>query len=65
MDRSFDVIVIGGGISGLTTAWELQQRGVRVLLASDAGEQLPRVATTPTHPECLQCAWKDRCWTPA
>ena len=27
-----DVIVIGGGISGLACAWNLQQRGLRVIV---------------------------------
>ena len=27
-----EVIVVGGGISGLTCAWNLQQRGLRVLV---------------------------------
>ena len=33
-----DVIVVGGGISGLCCAWGLQQRGVDVLLL-EAGDK--------------------------
>jgi oxygen-dependent protoporphyrinogen oxidase len=34
MSRAFDadVIVIGGGISGLACAWNLQQRGLNVIV---------------------------------
>jgi hypothetical protein len=38
-------------------------RAVEILRACDAGELLPRVATTPTHFECRGCAWQDRCWS--
>ena len=31
-DTSFDVIVVGGGIAGSCTAYELQKRGLRVAL---------------------------------
>ena len=31
-ERSTDVLVIGGGLAGLLTAWELRQRGVDVVL---------------------------------
>lgn len=31
-ERSTDVLVIGGGLAGLLTAWELRQRGVDVML---------------------------------
>ena len=32
MTETFDVLVAGGGILGLSTAWNLSQRGVRVAL---------------------------------
>lgn len=35
-DLSVDVVVIGGGVTGLSTAWELQSRGRRVAVL-DAG----------------------------
>ena len=35
-DGPLDVIVIGGGLSGLTAAYKLQQRGVRVCLLESA-----------------------------
>ena len=31
-DKTRDVIVVGGGISGLTTAWHLKKAGVDVTL---------------------------------
>ena len=37
-------------------------RGVRILQATDAGELLPRVATTPDFFECRFCPWSERCW---
>ena len=33
-----DVVVIGGGISGLTTAWRLRERGVSVAVIEAADE---------------------------
>lgn len=41
-DFDADVIVVGGGISGLAAAWRLQQRGVRVVLL----EAAPRAGGT-------------------
>jgi hypothetical protein len=35
---------------------------VRILQATDAGELLPRVATTPDFFECRFCPWSERCW---
>jgi glycine/D-amino acid oxidase-like deaminating enzyme/nitrite reductase/ring-hydroxylating ferredoxin subunit len=32
-DQIFDVIIVGGGITGVTTAWELQQAGQKCLIA--------------------------------
>jgi hypothetical protein len=43
-------------------AQRMSDRGVRVLSATEAGELLPRIASTPTHHECRMCAWQDRCW---
>jgi hypothetical protein len=43
-------------------AQRMSDRAVRILTATDAGELLPRHATTPTHVECKFCPWQDRCW---
>jgi len=38
-------------------------RAVRILRATDAGELLPRVATTRDFHECRFCRWAERCWS--
>ena len=43
-------------------AQRMSDRGVRILQATDAGELLPRVATTPDFFECRFCPWSARCW---
>lgn len=43
-------------------AQRASDRAADILRACDAGEPMPRVATTPTHIECRFCAWQDRCW---
>jgi hypothetical protein len=43
-------------------ALRMSDRGVRILQATDAGELLPRVATTPDFFECRFCPWSERCW---
>jgi hypothetical protein len=43
-------------------AQRMSDRGVRILQATDAGELLPRVATTPGFFECRFCPWSSRCW---
>lgn len=45
-----------------TLAQNLTDRAVVVLQACDAGELLPRIATTPAHHICKMCPWQDRCW---
>jgi hypothetical protein len=37
-------------------------RAVRILQATDAGELLPRIATTRDFFECRFCPWAERCW---
>ncbi|MBB4267616.1 PD-(D/E)XK nuclease family protein [Roseospira visakhapatnamensis] len=37
-------------------------RAVRILRATDAGDLLPRVATSRDFHECRFCAWAGRCW---
>lgn len=44
-----DIIVVGGGISGLASAWWLQQRGLRVLLLEAATRTGGCIGTTRTH----------------
>ena len=43
-------------------AQRMSDRGVRILQATDAGELLPRVATTSDFFECRFCPWAERCW---
>jgi hypothetical protein len=44
-------------------AQRMSDRAVRVIQATDAGEQLPRIATEPGFYECKYCAWTHRCWS--
>ncbi|MFQ5460826.1 MAG: hypothetical protein ACE5EL_08535, partial [Anaerolineae bacterium] len=53
----FELMPFNGGL-----AQKMSDRGVRVITATEAGELLPRVTTTPTHFECTWCSWQDRCW---
>jgi hypothetical protein len=53
----FEWVPFDGGL-----AQRMSDRAVRILTATDVGEQLPRHTTTPTHIECKFCAWQDRCW---
>jgi hypothetical protein len=46
-------------------AQRMSDRAVQIVLATDAGELLPRGFTDPTHFECRFCAWQDRCWRSA
>ncbi|MBL8577208.1 MAG: hypothetical protein JNK47_08285 [Mesorhizobium sp.] len=43
-------------------AQRMSDRGVRILQATDAGELLPRIATTRDFHECRMCPWANRCW---
>jgi len=43
-------------------AQRMSDRGVRILQASNAGELLPRIATTRDFHECRMCPWAERCW---
>ena len=56
----FELVPFDGGL-----AQRMSDRAVRIIKATDAGELLPRHATTPTHFECKFCPWQDRCWKPA
>ena len=53
----FELVPFDGGL-----AQRMSDRAVNVIAATEAGEQLPRHTTTPTHFECKWCAWQDRCW---
>ncbi len=46
-------------------AQRMSDRAVQIVLATDAGELLPRGFSDPTHFECKFCAWQDRCWRSA
>lgn len=43
-------------------AQRMSDRAARILLATDGGELLPRIATQPDHFECRFCPWAQRCW---
>jgi hypothetical protein len=43
-------------------AQRMSDRAVRVLTACDAGDLLPRVATSADFFECRFCPWAKRCW---
>nr|WP_246209532.1 hypothetical protein [Pikeienuella piscinae] len=43
-------------------AQRMSDRAVRILQATDAGELLPRIATSPDFFECRFCAHAERCW---
>lgn len=43
-------------------AQRMSDRALKVITATEAGEQLPRAFSDPTHFECRMCAWQDRCW---
>lgn len=56
----FERVPFDGGL-----AQRMSDRAVRIIRATEAGELLPRLSTTPTHQECKGCAWQDRCWSQA
>ena len=43
-------------------AQRMSDRAVRILQATDAGDLLPRIATSPDFHECRFCPWAQRCW---
>ena len=43
-------------------AQRMSDRAVRILQATDAGELLPRIATSRDFFECRFCPWAERCW---
>ena len=54
----FELVPFDGGL-----AQRMSDRAVRVIQATEAGEQLPRIATEPGYYECKYCAWAGRCWS--
>lgn len=44
-------------------AQRMSDRAVKVIQATEVGEQLPRIATEPGFYECKYCAWTQRCWS--
>lgn len=43
-------------------AQQASDRGVQVIRATEIGELLPRIASTPDHFECAFCPYQQRCW---
>jgi hypothetical protein len=43
-------------------AQRMSDRAVRILQATDAGDLLPRIATSRDFHECRMCPWAERCW---
>ena len=43
-------------------AQRMSDRAVRVIEATEAGEELPRAFYDSAHTECRMCSWQDRCW---
>lgn len=43
-------------------AQDMSDKAVRILTASDVGEDMPRITRERTHFECKMCDWQDRCW---
>ncbi len=44
-------------------AQRMSDRAVRILRATDAGDLLPRIATSRDFFECRFCPWAERCWS--
>jgi hypothetical protein len=43
-------------------AQRMSDRAVKIIMATEAGELLPRSFTDPSHYECKYCSWQNRCW---
>lgn len=56
-DTSTDVLIIGGGIAGLTTAYKLLEAGKKIILAEDGFIGSGETGRTTAH---LTCALDDR-----
>jgi hypothetical protein len=53
----FELVPFNAGL-----AQKCSDRGVRILQACDAGEVLPRIASSSDFYLCKWCEWSDRCW---
>ena len=54
----FELVPFDGGL-----AQRMSDRAVKVIRATEAGEQLPRIAAEPGYYECKFCSWANRCWS--
>jgi hypothetical protein len=43
-------------------AQRMSDKAVRIIRATQAGDLLPRIATSPDFHECRFCDWQNRCW---
>tara|TARA_R110000751_G_scaffold257756_1_gene357171 strand:+ start:191 stop:925 length:735 start_codon:yes stop_codon:yes gene_type:complete len=43
-------------------AQQMSDRAVKIIKATDAGEQLPRAMQSKAHFECKWCSYTERCW---
>ena len=43
-------------------AQRMSDRAVNIILATEAGELLPRSFADEAHFECKFCSWQHRCW---
>lgn len=46
LPEAVDVTIIGGGIIGVMTAWELRKRGLKVLVCEKGGSRASNQAAT-------------------
>ena len=60
-ERRWDALVIGGGIAGLTAAWDLVRAGLRPLLIEALAEADPQAGACPVQgnldPALLAAPW--------
>lgn len=61
MKKSYDVVIIGSGIAGMTTALYLKRSGVRVLVIEEnvPGGQLNKIADIENYPGFLKISGPD------
>jgi len=56
MERYWELVPFNG-----PAAQELSDKGVRIIKACEAGEQLPKISNDPTFFKCKWCSWSERC----